>query len=259
MKLDKVTKTWTSVKKTLSKNSPAILIGGGTALMFVAVGTAIGATPKALQLIEAKKKEEHKDKLTPLETVQATWKCYIPTVAAASAGAACIIGGCSVNGKRNAALAAAYKLTETAYTEYKDKVKAELGEKKEQIIRDKIAQDKVDKTPVNSSNVIITGNGHTLCLDTVFGQYFESDIDTIKKAVNEFNYQLLSRDYMSLNDFYDELGIKHIEIGDQVGWNIHKSGQLEISFSSALAADGRPCLTLSYMVHPEHDYDRFGY
>ncbi|WP_254556795.1 DUF6353 family protein, partial [Salmonella enterica] len=77
-----------------------------------------------------------------------------------------------------------------------------LGEKKEKQIREEIDKDRIKKNPVGKSEVIITGNGKTLCYDHTSGRYFESDMETIKRAVNTINKQMLDEMYVSLNDFY---------------------------------------------------------
>jgi hypothetical protein len=58
---------------------------------------------------------------------------------------------------------------------------------------------------------------------------------------------------VSLNEFYDELGLSHIAVGDDLGWNIEKGG-IDISFSTQLAEDGMPCLVVNYDVKPRYDY-----
>lgn len=253
-----VTKFFKGAQRWTSKHSPEILIGIGITSMIGTVALAVEATPKALRLIEEKKKEEHKDELTVVETVQTTWKCYIPAVMSGAAGIACIIGANSVNARRNAALATAYKLSETAFSEYKAKVVETIGEKKEKLVKEQIAQDKVDANPpgTNGKTVIITGNGSTLCYDGVFGQYFESSQDAIIKGVNNLNYRMLSEQYVSLNDLYDEIGVDRIEVGDMVGWNVSKHGMVEVEFSYAGAKDGTPCLVIHYTVAPTYDYER---
>ena len=120
-----------SAKAAISKHSPEILVGVGIAGMLTTVVLAVKATPKALTLIEEKKEEQEVDELTPVETIKATWKCYIPAAVTCVASTACIIGASAVNAKRNAALATAYTLSETALKEYKAKVVETIGEKKE--------------------------------------------------------------------------------------------------------------------------------
>lgn len=239
--------------KTVSKHSPEILTGIGIAGMITTTVMAVRATPKALALVEDKKKELSGDELTAKEVVIVTWKCYIPSAVIGTVSVCCLIGANSVNIRRRAALATAYSLSESALREYQEKVVEAIGEKKEQAVRDAVAKDKVDKNPVNSREVIITEKGNALCLDYVSGRYFRSDIDTIKKAVNELNRRMRDEMYISLNDFYYEIGLPLNGIGDDLGWNID-NGYIEPSFSSQLAEDGTPCLVIAYLVEPRYDF-----
>ena len=122
MKNGKFSKFINKTKSWTGRHSPEILIGLGITGMVSTTVLAVKATPKALDLIEEAKEKENKDELTAMETVKATWKCYIPAATTCVFSAACLIGANSVNSKRNAALATAYKLTENAFTEYKEKV-----------------------------------------------------------------------------------------------------------------------------------------
>lgn len=245
-----------NAKSAISAHSPEILLGIGIAGMVTTTVLAVAATPKALKIIEQTKKDLDTDTLTPAETVKATWKCYIPAAVTGVSSIACLIGSSRVNAKRNAALATAYKLSETALTEYREKVIETIGEKKEQAIRDKIDQEHVEKDPVSQKEVIVTGRGTSLCYDYQSGRYFDSDIESIKRAVNEINRRMLVHDYVSLNEFYDELGLAHTKIGDDLGWRIDR-GYIQEQFSSHIADDGRPCLVLNYSVAPQHDYSSY--
>ena len=265
--LPKVAKTITAFA---TKNSPAILTGLGVAGMFVAIGTAVVATPKALKAIDAEKERQNKelreeavengyknhpqvDKLKPTEVVKATWKYYLPAAITAAVSTACIIGGCSENMKRNAALATAYSLSETALKEYQHKVVETIGEKKEEAVRDAIVQDKVKANPVKSNEVIITSKGETLCYDAYAGRYFKSDIEKIRRIENELNKRMLSEHWISLNDYYFELGLKATDAGDDLGWNLN-GGLIDTHFSPVLDDDGNPCLAISFHVAPRYDY-----
>lgn len=244
------------IKSAMVKNAPGILVGVGIVGMAGTTILAVKATPKAMLLIEAKKKELETESLTPVETVKTTWKCYIPAAVTGVMSTACLIGASSVSARRNAALATAYNLTRVALSDYKDAVVETIGEKKEQVVRDTVAKKKVERDPVQNTEVIVTERGTTLCYDAVFGRYFRSDIDTIKRAVNQLNRSIVSSMYASLNEFYDEIGLPPIEIGDKLGWNID-DGQLEVDFSSQLAADGTPCLVISFNVAPDYGYSKF--
>ena len=255
-----MTAIFKDVKMAVSKHSPEILTGIGIAGMILTTVMAVKATPKALELIENKKEELelHPDeKLRPIETVKATWKCYVPAAVTGVTSVACLIGASSVNVRRNAALATAYNLSATALSEYKEKVLETVGERKEQAIRDKVAEERINKEPVNQSAIIVSGTGNTRCFDTITKQRFISDIETIKRTVNELNRRMINgEDYISLNDFYSEIGLDDVSIGDELGWNVTR-GLIEITFSAQLDTDGVPCIVLDYAVAPKRGFNRW--
>lgn len=249
-----VTKLFKIVKTGVSKHSPEILTGIGIAGMITTVVLAVNSTPKALRLIEEEEKKKE-DKLTKTEVVKTTWKCYIPAATTGLTSIACLIGASKVNLRRNAAIATAFKLSETALTEYREKVAETIGEKKEQVIREQVVKDKIDKNPVTKAEVIITPKGDTLCYDAISGRYFKSDIEKIRRAINELNDKMLREMYISLNEFYEELGLASTTIGDTLGWNLD-SGLIYVHFSSLIADDGTPCIVVEYDVAPRYDYSK---
>lgn len=255
-------------KQFLTKNGPEISIGLGVVGLVTTTVLAVKATPRALTLIEQEKcrinnalfaeaTEEHVpkrvEKLKPMDAVKVTWKCYAPAAILGTVSVACIVGASSVNARRNAALATAYKLSESALKEYQSKVVETVGEKKEQAIRDAVAKDIVQKEPVQNKEVILTGKGETLCYDVVSGRYFKSDIDKLKKSENNLNRRMRDEMYISLNDFYYEIGLDCVKMGDDLGWNIDE-GYIDLRFSSQLATDGTPCLVIDYSYGPKYDF-----
>ena len=247
-----------NVKSVAARHSPEILMGFGIAGMITTTVLAVQATPKAIQICEVLKDEyveEFDEEPTKFDYVKATWKCYVPSAVICAASIACLVGSSKISMGRNAALATAYKLSETALNEYKTKVIETIGERKEQDMRNKIDADRVYKNPVSQREVIITGKGHTLCYDALSGRYFESDIDHIKRAENDLNHRLLREMYLSLNEFYDILGLAHTTVGDNLGWKT-EDGLIEIEFSSQIADDGRPCIVIDYSIVPKYGYDK---
>ena len=254
------------IKKGAIDHSPEILTGLGITGFFTATAMAVQATPKALILIEERKREiklEHLhdeepivvDKLGPVDLIKTTWKCYAPAAATGVLSAACILGANKINHKRNAALAAAYSISEATLKDYQKKVVETIGEKKEQVIRDEVAGDIIQRDPVQNHEVIITGDGNQLCYDVVSCRYFWSTAEKLKKTENILNLRLRDEMYVSLNDFYYELGLEPSKIGNDIGWNID-DGYIDFSFSSKLTTDDRPCLVVNYGVVPRYDYRR---
>ena len=250
-------RTIKSAGRVLTKFSPGILTGIGITGMIGATFMAVKATPKALYLIEAKKEESEVEELTPVETIKTCWKCYIPATLTTVVSAACLIGASTVSAKRNAALATAYSISEAALREYQEKVVEVIGEKKEKAVRDAVAKDQIDRDPVTKSEVvIIDSNSNTLCYEPLSGRYFKSTIDKIKKAEIKLDRQMIQEMYVSLNDFYWEIGLDETDLGDKMGWNLSK-GYMDLSFSSQLADDGTPCAVIVYGIPPVYDYQRY--
>ena len=243
-----------NAKATVSRRSPEILTALGITGMITTTVLAVKATPKALMLVEDARFEKGED-LTVVEKVKVTWKPYAPAVVTGVFSTACLIGANSVNARRNAALATAYKISETALADYREKVIETIGEKKEQVVRDKVAEKRVEQNPVTKSEIIITEKGNTLCYDAAIGRYFKSDIETIKKAINNINREMTYNMYVSLNEFYDELSLPNVDIGDDLGWNMD-DGLVEPHFSSQIADDGTPCIVLSYNIAPKYDFSK---
>lgn len=261
MSKSNLAKMFKNVQTALSKHSPELLTGIGIAGMITTTVLAVRATPKALELIESKQEELYPDsteKLTPIETIKTTWKCYVPAAITGVTSTICLIGASSVNARRNAALATAYNLSASALAEYKDKVIETVGEKKEQTIRNQIAEDKLKKDPADRAKVIVTGAGNTRFYDDISKRRFVSSIDKIKNARNDLNARMLEGDdFASLNDFYYEIGLEPIGYGDDLGWNVYngRKGMIMINLDSAIVdTDGEPCIVLAYDVEPKRGY-----
>ena len=257
MSKEELKRTIKSAGRVLTKYSPGILTGIGIAGMIGATFMAVKATPKALYLIEAKKEEAEVEELAPVETIKTCWKCYIPATLTSVLSAVCLIGASTVSAKRNAALATAYSISEAALREYQEKVVEVVGEKKEKAVRDAVAKNQIERDPVTKSEVvIIDSNSNTLCYEPLSGRYFKSTIDKIKKAEIKLDRQMIQEMYVSLNDFYWEIGLDGTDLGDKMGWNLSK-GYMDLSFSSQLADDGTPCAVIVYGIPPVYDYQNY--
>lgn len=255
MKKPNLSKYTKSVLASLDKHSPEILMGVGIAGMFTTTILAVKATPKALILLEQKKEELETDKLTKIDMVKTTYKCYIPAAATGVLSTICIIGSNSVKSKRTAALATAYKISETALTEYREKVIETIGEKKEKEIVDKIAKDDVDKNPVTKREVVFVDKGGELCLDPISGRYFYSDRNKIDRAQNTLNAKIINENYVSLNEFYDEIGLPFTDEGMNLGWNV--DNLIDIYYSYQEADNGEVCRVIKHYNPPKYKYYSF--
>lgn len=249
--LSKVGKWLGLFKVEFDKHSPEILTGLGVTGMFASVIFSIQATPKVMKSIEEKKKELNKEKLTVGEAVEACWKHYIPTAITLATSTACVIGANSVNTRRNAALAAAYSISETALTEYRDKVKEIMGENKEKDIRADIERDKVNSDkPGTATQVEFVRSGDQLFKESISGRYFRSTREKVNRAELELQRMMLPTDpfdttggYVTMDDIYIALGLP--TTGDDRVWYL-KDGYITFDLIPVFTDDGDTCTVLTY-------------
>jgi len=252
-------------------NSPAIMSAMAVTGVFSTTVLAVRATPEALGNVEyerhrrqtewAKQPRDNKytavekslaNELSLLDYVKVTWRAYIPAAAVGLSTISLIVGAQAVNTRRNAALMSVYSLTENAFNDYKGNVIEVLGEKKDQLINDNIAKKRVENNPPNDADILVDDDDKILCYESLSGRYFKSDKETIRKAQNDINKVLIDNVYVSLNDFYDMLGLSSNALGEEVGW---RSDQvMDIIFSAVLTPTGAPCLSIDYRVGPIHGY-----
>jgi len=223
------------------KNSSTILTIVGSLATIGAVVTTVGATQKAMEVIE--------EDMTKTEIIRRTWKYFIPTGLLIGVSIGCNLTSNHLNLKKLATIGTLYTMSETAFTEYKKKVVETLGKNKEKKVRDDIDADKVKNTPPKDQHIVITGNGEQLCFDSFSGRYFESTVDKIRTVKNDLGFRLLSEMWISLNEYYIELGLPAIPLGDNIGWDVEK-GPIDIEFSAQLTEGGRPCIVSSFRVDP---------
>lgn len=246
-------------QELLGENSPTVLTMMGVSGTITTAWLSGRASYKAAQIIAYEETRwadpnEPEAKIPFKAKVKLVWPLYIPPATIGASTIGCIIGANQLASKKAAALAAAAGISERALQEYKEKVVEKLGETKAVAVRDAIAQDKVDKTPVNTREVILAGTGEVLCFDMMSGRYFQSSVEEIKKAENKINFEIVNHMYASLSQFYDEIGLPATGFSDDVGFNT--DNRCEVSFTTTMSSDDRPCIAIDFHYGPVHDYAR---
>lgn len=251
-----------SLEKATVDNSPAILtaigITGTVATAYLTAKSTLKAHALIREEIARVNHGIHPDRQvdpTRKDVFLMTWRFFIPPTITGVITIASIFGANHVSTRRAAAMATAYSISERAFSEYKEKVVEKIGEAKEQKYRDEIAQERVDRNPVDEKSVIITGNGEVLCLDQFTGRYFMSSMEAIRRAENELNHSILHDGYASLTDLYDLLGLERTAFSDGVGWT--DGHLLEIKVSTTMSIDHRPCLAIDFDLRPSRDFQYF--
>ena len=218
--------------------------------------TAVSARESTLEAsnriyIESARRELRKEpKLTGKDTLKLTWTAYIPTAIMAGTSIACVLGAHFAHIRREAALIGLAQFTERVFSEYREEVKRSIGEKAESGVTERVNQKAVSENPPSQGMVLMTNRGSSLFKDAYTGRYFESDMEDIRRAVNDFNSSILSSlgTYAPLNDFYALIGLARISGGDDVGWYGDKL--LDVEYTATISEDSRPCIVLYFRTNP---------
>ena len=256
-----IMKALTKTGNLLAKNSPHIFTGLAVAGVVGTIALVIRAQFKADIIVEEEENnrinsvEEEDQEYKPVtfkERVKLTWKEYVPSAVSGATTIGFMIAADRVQSKRLAAISALYAASQEAYKEFRNNTEKFIGSKEFKKLGEKSIEEKMAKNPVDRTIPTRTGNGDTLCFDVLSGRYFYSSINYIESAVNDFNQRLLVDNQLSLNEWYDYLGLDNIRLGDEVGFN--NMELLKINRLSKLASDGTPCFVLDYYTEPKVTY-----
>jgi hypothetical protein len=228
-----------------TENAPAILTAFGVVgTVTTAVLTGKASFDAAQRLADAEFTKNVKEGFeapepTTFDKVKIVWPCYIPAVFAGATTVGAIIFAHRVSSRRAMAIALAYAASEGRLEEYQDKVKEKFGIKKETEVRDELAADRVNR---DAKGIVFGGvEGKVLCHDAYSGRFFWSTIETVNKAVNDVNREILQNDSATISDFYDAIdasGLDHTSLSDEMGWNAAES--LSLAWTQVASPNGGP-------------------
>lgn len=244
-------------KIKLNRYSPTILTCLSTVGVVATAVLAVRATPKALRLIKAKKNELETEKLTPVEVMQTTWQCYIPSALMGAGTIACIIGIGVVNRRNQAALTSAYAMLNESYKQYRQAAKQVYGEDADDKIHAEMAKDAYVYTNDWGCQVynleMDPESEKILFYDLVSKKYFNTTIAAVLNAQYHVNRNLQVRGACSLNEYLSFLGLDKIENGDDIGWDIsyiaEEEGYYWVDFDNRKTTldDGLECIVIDTM------------
>lgn len=277
----------------LQKHSPELLLAAGITGFVVTVVVAARATLKCEALIqehdakmdmitksslefslEQYTEEARKKDIVIVKVSTATKfvRLYTPTITLGVASIACVLSAYTIMSKRNVALIAAYKLVEFSFSEYRDRVRAELGPDKDFHFRYGTIETEVVETTVDEDGKKTKIKKTLQTLDqakslSMYARSFEaaeyfdgtwtgstqfSRVHHYNKAYilskqNWVNDRLNAQKFLFLNDVYEELGFPRTKAGQVVGWSRDsEDGDGYISFGETLDFfsydDGDPIL-----------------
>lgn len=238
----------------IKRNASTILTCIGGAGVVVTTVMAVKATPKAVMLLEEAEQTKGEE-LTKIEKVQAAGPVYIPTVLVGAGTLACIFGA-NVLGKRSqAALTSAYALLDRSYKEYRTKAKELYGEDGDAEIREEVAKDNYEPIDIPTDE--------ELFYDEFSKQYFTSTKYRVKDAAYQLNRDLSLQEYVTLNTYYEYLGMDPIDGGDELGWTRYGNFEMywqdwvDLMYSTITMDDGTTFRTIAFAQEPYVDFEDY--
>ncbi len=251
------------VKRIAGKKSPTILVVAATGGFVTTIFLTARSTIKAVSILEQELQKEAKEngedfikdgpyfvngrlnQFSLRDKVELTWKCYIAPASVGLFSIACLIGAHRAHLRANATLASLLGMTEAAYQEFRDKTAEIFGKKKTKEIKEEIIKDHIAKIDSTNKEVVIVEGGNSLCMENLTGRVFRSDINSVKKIINDMNFRVINGgEYISMNELFYELGLPSTSTGDGLGWVAEHP--IEPTYTSALTSDGQPCLAVNF-------------
>lgn len=237
-----------------SEHASEILTAFGIIGGIGAVAVAIKQSRAANAHIDKAKEEKEKlgEEFTNVDALKACWKDYAGVVILITASTGCILGAKHIDSKKNAALTAALALSEATVRDfdvYKDKVAEKLGAEEEK----KIAQETKEQRIVeNNSTIHYYGKEKVKCFEPLTSRWFEVNPNKFKTGVNKLNAQMRDDMSINLNEFFSEIGLDTVDLGDDFGWDINRNGWLDADLESYMDENDFPCLKIKYNTKPEY-------
>lgn len=238
------------------KHSPEILLGSGLAAMVAGAIVACERTTRAEDVLdkahdrlekihEAEAKSEEvgytpSDKRHDLVTVYTQTavgfvKAYWPAIALETLGVACILGSYGIMRNRNVALTAAYTALERGFSEYRRRVKEDLGDEADDYFKTGMRTKAIEVTETDENGKEKKSTTEQKVYSgqvddhSTFARWFDETCDEyvndayrnmsfLMAQQKHANWLLKRNGYLFLNDVYEMLGMKRCPQGQAVGW-----------------------------------------
>lgn len=249
-----------SIGGFVKKNSSTILTIIGVVGVVSSIIFAVHDTPKALKLVDEEKKEKG-EALTKFEIAKAAAPAYIPTAISGVTTIVCICGIGALSRKQQASILSAYAFLSNSYNKYRKKISELYGKE----IDKKVYQESIKEVYCNKDISIepycgmedeINEEDPVLFYDELSQRHFERPISAVIMAEYQLNREFSVRHYVSLNMFYEFLGLPPTDFGDTVGWGSAGYGWIDFYHEKIELETGLECYILKIdFVSEGEDYN----
>lgn len=281
----KAIRTGHTVGLKLKAKSPEILIGVGVAAIVGGTVMIAKAAMEHEEAVEVFEEQVYDIKLARdisenSDTVEYTEESYRKDMAQVSfartlhlikhygrgatltaTGIACMLGAHNIMKKRNVAIVAAYKVVESSFEDYRERVREELGEEKDREFKygfeKAIMESEVINPETNRKNKkkeeVTTIDKEKMSKYSAYSRLFdETNVNWhrtpsfnkmfLTAQQNYANDKLKAEGHLFLNEVYDMLGMERSSAGAVVGWVLgedEKDGYVDFGMYDVIANDQR--------------------
>lgn len=233
----------------IKDKAPIILAGCGV------MGTVATAILSAKSAVEYERCREYNNSDID-EKRKIAVKCFTAPVIAGTATVFCIIGSAAIGYKQKTEVTTAYLMLAKSYKDYRNKVK-ELSVESEGLDSKVTTSTAIDRL---RGQYIELDDGNELFYDEFSDRFFKSTMTAVRSAEYHFNRNFVLRDYASLNEFYEFLGLSDVEFGDFLGWSMYV-GEINYGYrwvdfdhEKVMMDDGSYFYKISMPFAPTADY-----
>lgn len=194
------------------------------------------------------------------EVIHITKKYYYKTITIAVISLVAIGSSYILNKRLMAGLSSTCALLANNFNDYRETTKKLYGEKTDEEIMKDILKKK------RPNNIVHHSDDEILIYD-IFHEgrrmdqgYYTTTLDCLYYAEEKLNLQYQECGYVSLNDFYDLLGVEPVEDGDSIGWSMDSSNKyyhyetILFTHSTVTMDDGLQVTVLYFPYPPSSDY-----
>lgn len=266
MKLPNFSNLYLVGKSLILANRPEMLLGAALVATVGSVVLAAHGGYKSGYLVaetDAERLAEDKPPLTTTEVALLTWKNYVlpAGVTVTAVMSTCGLHVIHVKEKKQL-VAAGLAAVEEAKKEakiYIDDLKASVEENTTAKTKKKIDDATMERIAARNDGLVEVWNSDGvieqfyLCQDILTNGAKWTNQLRVNEAVNLVNADLAVLKNVSLNTFYDHVGLPEIQ-GDLRGWNA--GDVIEAKWSTSRRDDGQPVCVYKLDPPPTEDYDK---
>ena len=188
-----------------------------------------------------------------LDFTKRNWMTYVPAAISLGVTIFAIVSLHNVSYKKYQALAAAYSISQMNVSELREKVVEQVKVLKE---GGKPADKKAAQKELPAGSMVLFGDEEVLCKDAITGRTFRSTPEKIRAYCNNITDDLLGYGPCPLNDFYSQIKVGEVNIGDELGWE--GGVTIKPEFRPVLLPSGSPAVEVVLTPAPQAGWFKIG-